>query len=69
LVAFKFVLGTVAYLTHTPYESGIGEILLMVGLMLAMQAEITWRRAQALLSDAGSDSGSGAAIVLVAGRH
>ncbi len=48
LVAFKFGLGTLAYLTHTPYESGIGEILLMIGIMLAGQAEITWRRAQAL---------------------
>jgi hypothetical protein len=48
LVAFKFVLGTIAYLTHTPYESGIGEILLMVGIMLAVQAEIVWRRARAL---------------------
>ncbi|MCW2529161.1 MAG: hypothetical protein JWM76_4021 [Pseudonocardiales bacterium] len=77
LVAFKFVLGTVAYLTHTPYESGIGEVLLMVGLMLAMQAEITWRRAQALRAEAGSasdlgsgsDSGAATANVLVAGRH
>lgn len=48
LVAFKFVLGAVAYLTHTPYESGIGSVLVMVGVMLAVQAELIWRRAQAM---------------------
>lgn len=48
LVAFKFVLGTIAYLTHTPYESGIGSIMLMIGVMLAVQAELIWRRAQAM---------------------
>jgi hypothetical protein len=48
LVAFKFVLGTVAYVEHISYQSGIGEILLMVGIMLAVQAEIVWRRARAL---------------------
>ncbi|SOD74887.1 hypothetical protein SAMN05892883_4081 [Jatrophihabitans sp. GAS493] len=51
LVAFKFLLGTVAYLTHTPYESGIGSILLMIGLMLAVQAELIWRRAQAIQTE------------------
>jgi hypothetical protein len=48
LVAFKFGLGTLAYLTHIPYESGIGEVLVMVAIMLAVQAELVWRRAQAL---------------------
>ena len=48
LVAAKFALGTVAYLSHTPYESGIGSVLVMVGIMLAVQAELIWRRAQAL---------------------
>lgn len=47
LVAFKFALGTVAFLTHTPYETGIGSVLVMVGVMLAVQAELIWRRAQA----------------------
>jgi hypothetical protein len=53
LVAFKFGLGTIAYLTHTPYESGIGEVLLMIGVMVGVQAEIIWRRAQAM--GAGQD--------------
>jgi uncharacterized membrane protein YfcA len=48
LIAFKFVLGTVAYLAHIPYDSSMGEILLMIGLMVAVQAEIIWRRAQAM---------------------
>ncbi len=46
LVTFKFGLGTVAYLTHTPYSSGIGEVMLMVGIMLAVQAQLIWLRAQ-----------------------
>ena len=50
LVAFKFALGTFAYLTHTPYERGIGSVLVMVGIMLAVQAELIWRRAAALRS-------------------
>jgi hypothetical protein len=52
LVTFKFVLGTFAYLTHTPYESGIGSVLLMVGVMIAVQAELIWRRAGALRASA-----------------
>ena len=48
LIAFKFALGTVAYLTHAQYERGIGTVLVMIAVMLAMQAEIVWRRAQAL---------------------
>jgi hypothetical protein len=46
LVAFKFGLGTIAYLTHTSYTSGIGEVMLMVGIMLAVQAQLIWFRAQ-----------------------
>jgi hypothetical protein len=48
LIAFKFALGTVAYFSHISYGDSLGEILLMVGLMLAVQAEIIWRRAQAM---------------------
>jgi len=48
LVAFKFALGAFAYLTHTPYESGIGSVLVMVGVMLAVQTEVISRRARAL---------------------
>jgi hypothetical protein len=48
LIAFKFALGAVAYVAHIPYESGIGSILLMVGAMLAVQAELIARRAAAI---------------------
>ena len=41
-------LGTVAYLSHVSYGTSIGDILLMIGLMLGVQAEIAWRRAQAM---------------------
>ena len=54
LVVLKFALGAFAYLTHTPYESGIGSVLGMVGLMLAVQAELIWRRAGALRTAEGS---------------
>lgn len=37
-----------AYLTHAQYERGIGTILVMIGFILAVQAELVWRRAQAL---------------------
>ncbi len=46
LVAVKFGLGTIAYLTHAPYSSGIGEVMLMVAIMLAVQARLIWLRAQ-----------------------
>jgi hypothetical protein len=48
LIAFKFALGTVAYLGHVSYGTSMGEILLMIGLMVGVQAEIIWRRAQTM---------------------
>jgi hypothetical protein len=48
LIAFKFALGTVAYLGHVSYGTSMGEILLMIGLMVGVQAEIIWQRAQAM---------------------
>src|ERR1700743_3619043 len=48
LIAFKFALGTVAYLGHISYGTSMGEILLMIALMVGVQAEIIWQRAQAL---------------------
>jgi hypothetical protein len=44
LIAFKVMLGSIAYLTHTPYDSGLGGILVLIGAMLAVQAEIIRRR-------------------------
>ena len=48
LVAAKFALGTVAYVLHVSDDGGFGEILLMIGVMVAFQAELVWRRARAL---------------------
>jgi hypothetical protein len=48
LIAFKFALGTVAYFTHISYGNSMGEILLMIGLMVGVQAEIVWQRARAM---------------------
>jgi surface polysaccharide O-acyltransferase-like enzyme len=54
MVAAKFGLGTVAYFAHVSADGGLGEILLMIAVMVAVQAEYVWRRAQALLPAGGS---------------
>jgi hypothetical protein len=48
LVAVKFGLGTVAYLTHVHDGAGFGEVLVMIAIMIAVQAEIVRGRAAAL---------------------
>lgn len=49
LIAAKFAIGAWQYMTHQPAEhGGFGEVLILIGLMVAMQAEIIWRRALAL---------------------
>lgn len=48
LVASKFVLGTVAYFNHIDDGAGFGEIMVMIAIMIAFQAQIMWTRAQAL---------------------
>jgi hypothetical protein len=50
LVAVKFGLGAVAYVAGLSDDGGFGEILLMIALMVAVQAEIIWRRARATLA-------------------
>lgn len=45
LIASKFVLGTIAYFLHASDTGGIGEILIMLALMMAIQAELIHRRA------------------------
>lgn len=47
LVAFKFALGTLAYLAHVPYRASLGEVMVMIALMLAVQASLVWRRVEA----------------------
>jgi hypothetical protein len=53
MIAAKFALGAVAYLAHVPGHAGLGEILVMIAVMIAMQAEIVWRRARALRTAVG----------------
>jgi hypothetical protein len=48
LIVMKFGLGAIAYLTHIHDGEGFGEVLVMIAIMVAVQAEIVWRRAQAL---------------------
>ncbi len=48
LIVFKFALGTVAYLTGISDDGGFGEIMLMIAVMIAFQAQLVWHRAQPL---------------------
>ena len=48
LVAAKFAIGTACYFLNITDDGGFGEVLVMIAIMIAFQAEIVWRRAQAL---------------------
>jgi hypothetical protein len=49
LVGVKFGIGAWQYMHHAPEEhGGFGEVLLMIATMVAVQAEIVWRRAMNL---------------------
>ena len=48
MVVVKFGMGTWAYFHHVSDDGGFGEILLMIAVMVAFQAELVWRRARAL---------------------
>lgn len=48
LIVAKFAMGTAAYFLHISDDGGIGEILLMIAVMVAFQAELIWRRARGL---------------------
>jgi len=48
MVAVKFGMGTWAYFNHVSDDGGFGEILIMIAVMIAFQAELVWRRARAL---------------------
>ena len=48
LVAAKFAIGTAAYFLRVSDDGGFGEILIMIAVMVAFQAELIWRRARAL---------------------
>jgi hypothetical protein len=59
MVAVKFGMGTYAYFNHISDDGGFGEILIMIAVMVAFQAELIWRRACAL----GARSSSGQSVV------
>ncbi len=48
LIAAKFGIGTACYFLGISDDGGFGEILVMIAVMIAFQAEIIWRRARAL---------------------
>lgn len=48
LVASKFALGTLAYFMAIDDGAGFGEIMVMIAIMIAVQAQIMWNRAQTL---------------------
>ena len=54
MVVVKFAIGTACYFLGISDDGGFGEILIMIAVMIAFQAEIVWRRARpmgARLSD------------------
>lgn len=48
MVVLKFAMGTIAYFAGVTDHGGFGEILLMIAVMVALQAELIWRRARPL---------------------
>jgi hypothetical protein len=48
LVAVKFGLGVLAWFAHINDGAGFGEVLIMIAIMIAVQAQIVYRRAEAL---------------------
>jgi surface polysaccharide O-acyltransferase-like enzyme len=61
LVVAKFALGTVAYFAGISDNGGIGEVLIMIAVMVAFQAELVWRRAQPLGARTSTSTGAHAA--------
>lgn len=48
LIVFKFVLGTIEYFLHIDADGGFGMILILIAVMVAVQAQLIWRRAKPL---------------------
>ena len=48
MIAIKFALGAVAYFVHVADGGGMGEVLVLIAVMVAVQAQIVWTRAAAL---------------------
>jgi hypothetical protein len=53
LIASKFVIGTVADRLGI-HEASLGEVLVMISVSIAVQAQIVWRRAQRLTRAVGA---------------
>lgn len=51
LIAVKFTLGALASVRGIDDGAGFGEVLVMIAVMIAVQAELIWRRAQRLPAD------------------
>jgi hypothetical protein len=58
MVVVKFAMGTAAYFLDISDDGGFGEVLLMIAVMVAFQAELVWRRARALGARATTTSGA-----------
>lgn len=52
LIVVKFALGVAEYFAGTSSHGGFGEVMLLIAIMLAFQAEIVWRRGKRLLVQA-----------------
>lgn len=48
LIAVKFALGTFAYVENVRDGAGFAEVMVMIAIMVAVQAELVWRRGHAL---------------------
>lgn len=48
MILAKFGIGTFAYLDHVQDGAGFGEIMAMIAIMVAVQAEIVWQRARVI---------------------
>lgn len=48
LIISKFILGTIEYFTHIDADGGFGMVLILIAIMIAVQAQLIWKRAQPL---------------------
>lgn len=48
MIVVKFAMGFGAYFLHITTHGGFGEVVVMIGVMVAVQAQYLWRRARPL---------------------
>jgi hypothetical protein len=58
MIAIKFAMGAWASIKDVDDGAGIGEVLIMLGLMIGIQAEIVWRRGRSLVDAARPSVGA-----------